>query len=149
MSAPSPGRVAPYIDPDEVLAVVIPLFARVPSLAKKLMDNAGGDIADDKAHSFFNDLFVGTSRPAVGANYNIVGYRLRDVDELHAMCGAAEGNLMDFDGHVAFPALEITPEMIEAGLSAYAGHNEDFEDRGDIISRVYAAMISRSKFVAR
>jgi hypothetical protein len=112
MRAPEPGRVAPYIDPDEVLAAAIGLFTRVPGLLEKLLELARRDVADDKPHSFFNDLFVGASCPAVGANYNVVGYRLRNVDELRMMCGAADGDCADFDGHVASPTFEITPAMI-------------------------------------
>jgi hypothetical protein len=57
------------------------------------------DEANNEPHSFFNDLFVGATRPAVGANYNILGYRLRDMDEVCAVHGALDRDFADFNCH--------------------------------------------------
>lgn len=35
---------------------------------------------------------------------------------------------------------EVTPEMLEAGCTAMAGFNEDFESREDVVERIYLAM---------
>lgn len=36
--------------------------------------------------------------------------------------------------------IEITPEMIEAGVSALASSNEDFESKEEIITNIYLSM---------
>ena len=35
---------------------------------------------------------------------------------------------------------EVTPDMIEAGLDAFAGFNEDFVSREEMLAEVYRAM---------
>jgi hypothetical protein len=140
-ACPRAGALAPYIDPDEVLAGAIELFARVPGLLEKLLERSRLNVANNKPHSFFNDLFVGASRPAVGANYNVVGYRLRDMDEICSTHGAADGDFTNLDGHVASPRFEVTPKMIEAGV----GVLEQLEGvptlQSDLVSEVFRAMV--------
>jgi hypothetical protein len=46
--------------------------------------------------------------------------------------------------NVASPEIEITSEMIEAGLDEYAGYNHDFEGPRSMLIRVYRAMASAS-----
>lgn len=41
--------------------------------------------------------------------------------------------------------IEITPEMIEAGLGAWSDFDERFESPEEMIERVYRAMISREE----
>ena len=50
---------------------------------------------------FSDDLFKGAPGPAVGANHDVFGYRLRDVNELHAVEGAKDRDVANFDtlGH--------------------------------------------------
>lgn len=36
--------------------------------------------------------------------------------------------------------IEVTPEMIKAGLMARADHSQTFYDREEIVSRIYVAM---------
>ena len=73
----------PYINPDEVLAAAIALFARVPGLAQHLLERGEREVGPSKVAPFFDYLFIASSSPAVGANYNVVGYRLRDMDEMY------------------------------------------------------------------
>jgi hypothetical protein len=99
VSAPESRRLAPYIDLNDVLAAVIPLFARVPNLAQKLLELSKREVVGEKPHTFFDDLFVRTSGPAVGANYHVVGYRLRNPDQRDSVDGATDGNLANLDCH--------------------------------------------------
>jgi hypothetical protein len=101
MTVTLPGRIQPYIDPDEVLAAVIPLFAREPGLIQKLLDKSGRHVLANKPHSFFDDLFVGASHPAIGASYDIVGYRLRNSNELDLVVGALDPDFCDLNRHDA------------------------------------------------
>jgi hypothetical protein len=41
---------------------------------------------------------------------------------------------------VGAPEIDITPEMIDAGVAELCASNEDFEDRRDIIRRIFEAM---------
>lgn len=66
-----------YIDPDEVLAATVHLFAHKPMLPQKLIERARADKAANKPSSFFDYLFEGTSHPVVGVSYQTVGYQLR------------------------------------------------------------------------
>lgn len=43
------------------------------------------------------------------------------------------------------PEVEITPEMIEAGVEAWSGYDECFESAGEMILRVYRAMVLRAR----
>jgi hypothetical protein len=94
----------PYIDPEAILNAAVHLFARVPDLPKKLGERAERDKVANKVVSFFDCLFVGSSNPALGANYNVIGYRLRDMDEICPIDGASNDNFLD--DH------KITPEMV-------------------------------------
>ncbi len=40
------------------------------------------------------------------------------------------------------PVHEVTPAMIKAGLRAYAGFNEDFSSREEMLREVWEAMAS-------
>ena len=50
--APSPVRLAPYIDPDELLVAAISLFAEIPGLPQKLLERAERDKSADKVFFF-------------------------------------------------------------------------------------------------
>jgi hypothetical protein len=115
---PAPERIQPYIDPDRVLAAVIPLFARVPGLLQKLLDNAAREVVADKAHPFFDDLFVAAPHPAVGANYYVVGYRLRNPNEWNFMDGTLDPDLANLSDHNVSPE-ELSDATIDAGLMAF------------------------------
>lgn len=70
----------PYINPDEVLAMAIGLFAREPGLPQKLLKLAESYAGPNKVAPFFDYLFTPVSEPAEPeAKYRTVGYRLRDI----------------------------------------------------------------------
>ncbi len=140
-------RVQPYIDPNEVLGAAILLFSGVPGLLEKLCDRARRDVIDNKPHTFFDDLFVGSSHPAVGANYNVVGYRLRNVHKLRFVDGTTKGYFSDFDGHSCYPEPEITTEMVEAGLRAadLISFQFGYTPPVPLVSRVFRAMWTASR----
>jgi hypothetical protein len=71
------------------LVVLIPLFAEVPSLPQKHLKVAERQPIAHQARTFFDYLFARSSRPTVGAHYNIVDYRLRDMDEIDSALRAA------------------------------------------------------------
>lgn len=75
------SAVKPSIDHHELLLIVVPLFSREPGLANKLLALAEGKPLAEQISSFFDHLFVAASRNALRANYNIISYRLRDVNE--------------------------------------------------------------------
>ena len=116
MSAPF-KELKPLIDHDELLAVIVPLFAREPSLAKKLLEMANRETASEKIPTFFDYLFVAAPRCTSGADYKVVGYRLRDENERDSTLRAENGDLADFDCHDD-PSLEITDDMAKAGVTA-------------------------------
>jgi hypothetical protein len=156
MSAPSLGRLQPYIDPDEILQAALPLLAGIPGLLEKLLEASRLDKRLNQPHSFFNDLFIGTSHPALGAHYHIVSYRLRNPDEWDFMGGATKENFADFYSHAAPPVCganhligdvvpsEITDSMISAGegvlLAGLGGAVEAFWSPRDLAISVYRAM---------
>jgi hypothetical protein len=43
------------------------------------------------------------------------------------------------------PEIEITPEMIAAGVNEIASYNLDFESREDAVARIYEAMFLASR----
>lgn len=102
------GELAPSVDADELLGAVICLFARIPGLAKHLLERAERDVVGDQVAPFFDYLFVSSSSPAVGADYHVVGYRPRNANEIGLVDGAPNGDLSDFNRH------ETTPEMADA-----------------------------------
>jgi len=61
------------------------------------------------------------------------------------MAGRSKGRLGDpaaGGGGTGVPEIEITLQMIEAGLEAYSGHNEDYEDRAEIVRKIFEAMLA-------
>jgi hypothetical protein len=132
-------ELKPYIEADEILTAAIELFAWIPGLPKHLLERAEGDKAANKVPSFFNYLFEGSSSPAIGANYNVVGYRLRDMDEWGLVGGAADGNFSNFDGH------DVTHEMIRAGELRVQQLVEAETSSAYVAEEVYRAMVRASR----
>jgi hypothetical protein len=75
--------------------MVVHLFARVPDLAQILVERSERDKAANKFSSFFNYIFVGSSAPALGANYNIPVYRIRNMDEICPVDGTLNRDAID------------------------------------------------------
>lgn len=91
------ARIQPYVDPEDVLLAAVDLFAARPDLLHQLSDSARRQKIREEAGSLFNYLFVGASHPALGANYNVVGYRLREVHQSALVDRTADGDLSNLD----------------------------------------------------
>jgi hypothetical protein len=139
---PAANKMPPYINPDEVLASVVGLFVREPSLPNKLLNLASGHEPTDKVGSIFHHLFIGTTRSALGTNDRIVGYRLRDMNERHPMLRAENVNFAD-DGHLP------SSDMIAAGVDILVARYDavgSSVDRAAIVE-IFEAMLAKKAFV--
>lgn len=139
----------PHVDPDELLSAVIELFARVPALPQKLLDLVERNIGPDQIPAFFHHIFVGSSHPAPGANYNVIGYRLRDVNEMDSVVRAHDRCVSNFGFHLVSPTYEITTEMIEAGSEVLAESVLWEQPKSEIVEAIYRAMREAQPRVGR
>lgn len=139
-------ELPPYVNPDKVIACLIESFARTPGLLHELLDLAARKEFADKISPFFHYLFVGSSRPALGADHEIVGYRLRDANERDFVDGTSDCNLSDFDGHRLSPEIEITPEMIKAATPLLLNYHRDSDeyDAEEMVAMIFRAMASHA-----
>lgn len=90
-------EMKPLIDHDEVLAMVVPLFAREPSLAQKLLNLVERKALPDQVTAFFDYLFVISPSPALRTNYNVLRYRLRNMDERDSALRTLDVGFSDFE----------------------------------------------------
>jgi hypothetical protein len=75
------------------------LFTPISGLSEELLELPYWDKANNKPLPFFDDLLVSTARSAVGAHYNVLGYRLWDVDKLFSMRRATDRNFARLGNH--------------------------------------------------
>jgi hypothetical protein len=109
-------RLQPYIDPEDLLWAAVELFAARPSLAHELLDLRGRKVIGDEPSALLNYLFECPAEPALGADDNILRYRLRDAHHRNLVDGAAHGNLSNLD-HVTVPRC-ATEAMVAAAYWA-------------------------------
>lgn len=50
------------------------------------------------------------------------------------------GNYSETKPETGEEKITVTPAMVEAGLDAFAGFNEDYDMREDLVTRVFIAM---------
>src|SRR5262249_57650713 len=91
------------------------LFARMPDRPQKLVQQAGRDVAGGWRHSFFDDLFVGSSGPAIRASYDVIRYRLWDADQLNLVNWPADRDPFELSSHMAPSAIEEYSEQHKPG----------------------------------
>jgi hypothetical protein len=86
-------------------------------------------------------VFAGTNRKS-RLDLRVVEFIQRQEIAVHSFCpqpGAGSG-ARPFGPKECAQEIEITPEMIKAGVDAHAGYNPEFDDIADVVADIWLAM---------